>query len=128
MSALCRMQRPMPLPSPPGVEPLGPVVLRPHASHRHVFGNAGERRDFGAGVGFFFFFFSSVDSADLNASSQMQILHEPKWWVFYERETNSHQKKAKINIEGVRRGAKSPLWDVRGPALRTECILLATGS
>lgn len=98
MSALCRMQRPMPLPSPPGVEPLGPVVLRPHASHRHVFGNAGERRDSGAGVGFFFFF--SVDSADLSASSQMQILREPKWWVFYEREMNSHQKKQKSILKG----------------------------
>lgn len=76
MSAPCRMQGPIPLPSPPSVEPLGSAVLRAHASHRHVFGNVGERRDFGAGVGFFFFLL--VDSADLNPSPQMQILREPR--------------------------------------------------
>lgn len=60
------MWGPMPLPSPPGVHPLGLAVLRPRASHWHGFGNAGESRDLGAGWAFLGFF--QVDSADLDPS------------------------------------------------------------
>jgi len=78
----------MPLLSPVGAEPLGSVVLRPHAPHRRVFGNIREKRDIWGWGGLFFF---SMDSADVNPCPQMQILHEPRQWVFYEREVSSHR-------------------------------------
>lgn len=41
MSAPCRTQGLMLLPSPPSAEPMGLVMLRPRASHWHILGNAG---------------------------------------------------------------------------------------